>query len=283
MRLSSVVITTSDLSEEITFAVQDQDPNYRYLIRGMVGIDAEDIVPKFYGNGAVTGKKFFEFTMKPRNIVMRVSLNPVFRINEDVSEIRDAVARLISSNRTGELTLQFKDGASIVSAIKGKVIKFEVAHFTRTPELQITIKCDDPMFRSILPIDIPPAELPSANPVKLTDEPSTAPHGLSFKVVFTATTSTFVIQDDPTTPDWKFEVTPATSFLSGDELHFSSEYGAKRVFWDKASGTDIELMDKVTPDSVWPQIFPGLNELYFMQIANFDWLELKYYSTHWGL
>lgn len=283
MRLSSVVLSTSDMSEEITFAVQEQDPRYRYLIRAMVGIDAEDLIPKFYGFGTVSGKKHYEFTMKPRDIVMRVSLNPVFFINEDVSEIRDAIYRLVSANRTGELTLQFKDGSSIVSSIKGKITKIEAAYFTKTPELQVTINCYDPMFRSIQPIDIPPAELPSTNPVKLTDGPATAPHGFSFKVEFTAITTTFVIQDHLTTPDWKFQVTPASSFAVGDELYISSEYGNKRVFWDKVSGTDIELMDKVTSDSVWPQIFPGLNTLYFMQIANFDWLEMKYYSAYWGL
>lgn len=283
MRLSSVVLSTSDLSEEITFAVQEQEPNYRYLVRAMVGIDAEDIIPKFYGFGAVTGKKMYEFTMKPRDIVMRVSLKPVFRVNEGVSEIRDVIYRLISANRFGELTIQFKDGSSIVSAINGSIVKMEVPYFTKTPELQLTIKCNDPMFRSIQPIDIPPAELSSTNPIKLTDQPSTAPHGFTFKVKFTATTPTFVIQDDLTTPDWKFEVTPATSFLINDELHFSSEYGNKRVFWNKAIGTDIELMDKVTSESVWPQIWPGLTELYFMQIANFDWLELKHYSAYWGI
>lgn len=283
MRLSTVVLSTSDLSEEVTFALNEQDSNYRYMIKGLVGIDAEDIIPKFYGFGNVSGKKMYEFTMKPRDIVARVSLNPRFGINEDVSEIRDALYRLISANRFGELTIQFNSGSSIVSTIKGLVTKFEVAHFTKTPEAQMTIHCNDPMFRSIVPIDIPPAELPSTNPVLLTDQPSTAPHGFNFKVKFTAVTSTFAIQDDPTTPDWKFEVTPATSFQIDDELHFSSEYGAKRVFWNKTVGVDVELMDKVLPDSVWPQIFPGLNTFYFPQIANFDWLEVKHYSAYWGI
>ena len=283
MRLSSVVLSTSDLTEEITFGVQEHEQNCRYLIRAIVGIDAEELIPKFYGFGAVTGKKMYEFTMKPRDIVARVSLNPDFSINEDVTEIRDVIYRLVSANRFGDLVIQFKSGPSIVSAIKGHITKFEVPYFTKTPELQITIHCNDPMFRSIVPIDIPPADLPTTNPVKLTDAPSTAPHGFSLKVEFTAITPSFIIQDDPTTPDWLFQVVPATSFQVGDTLYISSEYGDKRVFWDKAVGTDIELMDKVTSESVWPQIFPGLNTFYFPQIANFDWLEIKYYSAYWGI
>lgn len=283
MRLSVVALSTSDTAEEILFSVQEHDPRYRYLVRGMVGIDAEEIIPKFYGVGTVTKKKFYEYTMKPRDVVMRVSLNPLFSINESVSEIRDAVYRLISADRSGEVTLQFRDGASIVFAIKGKITKMEVAHFTKSPELQITVNCIDPIFRSVVPTEIPVEELPTANPVLATDDLSTAPHGLNFKVKFTASTSTFIIQDDPSTPDWKFEVTANTPFAINDELYFSSDFGNKRVFWNKISGTDVELMDKVISGSIWPQIFPGLNTLYFMQIANFDWLEFNYYSAYWGV
>lgn len=283
MRLSSIALSTSDDAEEVTFSVLKQEPNYRYLVRAMVGIDAEQIVPKFYRFGLVSGKKYYEYTMRPRDIVMRVSLNPIFSINEDVSEIRDAIYRLISANRSGELTLKFKDAGVIVSVIKGNVTKMEVPYFTRTPELQITINCPDYMFRSPAPYALDLDELPSANPVRVLDEKSTAPHGLNFKVKFTAVTSSFVIQDDPSDPDWQFEVIPPTSFQIDDELWFSSEFGAKSVFWNKDSGTDIELMDKISSGSVWPEVFPGVNTLYFMQIANFDWLELNHKFAYWGL
>lgn len=283
MRLTSISISTSFTSEEVTFSLEEFGDNSRYLVRGIVGIDADEIVPKYYGVGAVSSRKFYEYTMPSREIVIRTVLNPIFHVSEGVSEIRDRIYRLISSDRSGQLDLYFRSGSAIVCHIKGMVTKMEVAHFSRTPELQITVKCEDPMFRSVAPVDIPQAELPTSNPISLTDDLGNAPHGFSFKVRFTASTSTFVIQDHATTPDWQWEVTPATAFATDDELHFSSEYGAKRVFWNKDVGTDIELLDKVESGSVWPQIFPGENVLYFMQIANFDWLELNFYAAYWGL
>lgn len=282
MRLSSVILSTSDMDEDVTFAVQEQNPDFRYLIRAMVGVDAENVVPKFIGFGLVSGKKFYEYTMpEAREIVMRVALNPIFKINEDVSELRDRIYRLISCARDCELDLKFKDGSAIVCVIKGMVTKVEPAYFTKSPELQITFKCNDSIFRS--PVPFVEDDLSDTNPVVTTDESSTAPHGLSFKVKFTAVTSTFVVQDHLTTPDWKFQVTPATSFQINDELHFSSEFKVKRVFWNKVSGTDIELMDKVVSGSIWPMIFHGQNTLYFPQIANFDWLEFNYYAAYWGI
>lgn len=280
MRLSSVVLATSSMAENVILAVQEQEPNNRYLIRAMVGIDGEDIVPKFIGFGLVTGKKFYEYTMKPRDIVMRIALNPVFAVNEDITELRDRIYKIISADRTGELDLQFKDGSAIVCAIKGSITKLEVPYFTKTPELQLTIRCNDAIFRSVAPSH---EDIPTESPVIIDDDLSSAPHGLSFKVKFTAVTTTFVVQDHATTPDWKFQVTPPTSFQINDELWFSSEYGMKQVFWNKSVGTDIELMDKVISGSIWPIVFPGITELHFPQIDNIDFLEMKYYAAYWGI
>jgi hypothetical protein len=124
--------------------------------------------------------------------------------------------------------------------------------------------------------------MPSDNPVKITDSSSTAPHGLELKVKFTASTPTFAIQDNPTDPDWKFEITLANPFAINNELYISSEFGKKRTYIT-ISGNDFDIMNYVLLDSIWPQIFPGLNTLYFPQIANFDWLEFKYRSAYWGV
>lgn len=283
MKLTSVDISTSDMDAQISFSVEDSLPDARYRVRTIVGIDADEIIPKFYGRGLVTGKKFYDFVMNPRDVVLRASLHPKYSSNEDVKEIRDAIYRLISANRSGELTLIFKSGATIVAKISGSITKMEVAHFSRTPELQITVTCEDPIFRTFNPSVADNEELTAANPIYVTDDISTKPHGFEFRVKFTATTSTFVVQDDPSDPDWIFEVTPSTSFQVDDELYISSEYGARRVFWDKDVGTDVELMDKVQLGSIWPMIFPGRNTFYFMQIANFDWVDFRFYPEFWGI
>lgn len=283
MKLTTVAFSTSDMAEQVIFGVQDLDPDTRYRVRTIAGIDAEEVIPKFIGRGLVSGKRFYDFTMKPRDIVFRVSLNPKYAVNEDVEEIRNAIYRLISANMSGELLILFKSDPMVLYCLRGLITKMEVAHFSRTPELQITIHCEDPIFKSSNPMVATPEELTATNPIEVTDDLSTAPHGFNFRVEFTAVTSTFIIQDDPTDPDWTFEVTPATSFQIGDELYISSEYGAKRVFWDKSAGTDVELMDKVVIGSLWPKIFPGLNTLYFMQIANFDWIDFRFHAHYWGI
>jgi hypothetical protein len=252
------------------------------MVRQIVGIDAEELIPKFYGTGAVSGARYYEHIMKPREVVMRVALNPHYHINESVSDIRDELYRLISANRTGVLQLQFKSGSAYVAVINGFITKFEVGYFNQLPELQLTVTCPDPMFRSMHSIDYKIADLPSASPVTLADNSSTAPHGFSFRLKFTTNTAFFIISDHATTPDWSFGIVPSGGFLIDDELQFSSEYGRKQLYLFRDPDT-IHLMDKVAAGSVWPLIFPGKNVLYFSPLGNTDWLELKYLSAYWGI
>ena len=71
-------------------------------------------------------------------------------------------------------------------------------------------------------------------------------------------------------------------FAVDDELHFSSEFRNKLVYLHNLSSPK-HIMDKVVPDSVWPIIFPGANELHFSNSDKFEWLELNYYSAYWGV
>ena len=118
-------------------------------------MDAEEIVPRFYGFGLTTTSplntkpRFYDFGMKPRNVVIRVVLNPRYKLDETYADIRDELYRNISSNRTGLIVLHFYYGATTVARLTGFITKFEVSHFTQLPEAQITIRCDDPMFRAI--------------------------------------------------------------------------------------------------------------------------------------
>lgn len=282
MRLTSVVLHSDYDSEDVEFSLRENDVKNRYIVRSMVGIDADELVPKFNGVGIETGSKFYETVMKPRNIVMRVALNPFYHINENASDLRDELYRIISSNRSGQLQAQFKSGAATVCGITGMITKFEVGHFTRLPEVQITLNCPDPMFRSLNPVDFDIADLPTANPLIISDISSTAPHGFSFKVELTAPFASFKIQNHPTTPDWEFEIEPLGGFVSGDELHFSSEFGQKTIYHQKTVGSG-PIMDKVTPNSIWPFIFPGHNRFHFSAMNVMDWLELSYHSSYWGL
>lgn len=281
MRITHISLHTANSLEAVEFSVREAAAGNKYFVRNIVGLDAEELVPKFYSFGNVSGEAYYDHVMKPRDIVMRIAINPTYRINETVEELRDELYRLVSSRRAASVELQFRRAGTVVRSITGLITKFEVGYFNRLPELQITFHCADPTFRSLTPIQYDVDDIEGTVPVVLTDNESTAPHGMSFSVAFTATTTQFTIQDKLTNPDWFFTIIPSASFVATNVLHFSSEFGKKRIFLDAT--VDLHLMDKIVAGSVWPTIYPGRNEMYFIQQANFDWLSMEYYSAYWGL
>ena len=282
MRVTSVDMYSSASEEAITFSLQNSEPNAQYQARTILGLDAIDIVPKFYGWSLSGANKYYDFTLKPREIVMRIILSPRFKLDESYSDIRDSLYRVISANRTGLVTLHFKSGGTLVSQILGSVVKFEATHFTNLPEVQLTIRCNDPMFKAINPVIFEPEDLDTTNPILVPDSLSTAPHGFTFQATFHATAASFTIQDAASNPEWKFKVIPDGGFLSGDVLYFSSEHSNKHIYYVRGA-TTVQLADKIESGSIWPLLFPGHNEFHFVNLASFNWNSVEYYASYWGV
>ena len=281
MRVTGISLLSNE-AEAIRFDLRATTDSTPYLIRNIVGLDADEIIPRFYGFSKDGTKRFYDFKLRQRDIVMRIVVNPRYNLGENNAEVRDQLYKIISGTRTGKLELQFHSGASTVAQISGHMIKFEVAYFSKEPELQLTIRCNDPMFRGINPVYLEAADIPTTNPIVIGDSISTAPHGFSFQVTMTGTQADFVIQDTETDPEWDFKITPVTSFLAGDTIHFSSEFTNRYLYMIRSSVT-THLMDRVDPASVWPVIFPGFNEFHFADIASFDWDFITFDTAFWGV
>jgi hypothetical protein len=283
MRVTSVTINSND--EEAMRLDLHHSPTAKsqYIIKAMTGLDADELIPRFYGfSKDAAKKKFYEVKLKPRLLVMRIVMNPRYKIGETNSDIRDSVYKLISPNRSGELEILFHGGATTQAKLLGRLIKMEVPHFSNVPELQITIECKDPMFRGINQTALTAADLPTGTSVKIADGSSTAPHGFGMAVVIGATISSFTIADKNPDPEWEFKITPATSFLSGDVLYISTEFNNRYVYMDRSS-VITHLLDRIDPTSAWPLIFPGQNEFYFADAANFTWAGVLFNAAYWGV
>ena len=281
MRITDIELYSNNV-EAVNFKLRDLDPTDQYIIRNMTGLDAEELIPKFYGAGLQTRAKFYEFLMKPRDIVMKIALNPRFKLDESYSDIRDDLYRTISSSRVGSIALRFNASGTTVARTSGFITKFETTHFDQVPEVQITVRCDDPMLRSINSVIYDLADLNTINPVIIADDLSTAPHGFMFIVTFKAASPTLTIQDVNTSPDWKFVIYPNGGFLTGDVLYFSSDIANKYLYMVR-SGVTTYLMDKIEPNSIWPILFPGANSFWIPEIATFNWTKVEFYAAYWGV
>lgn len=286
MRLTGVSLYSNDV--QITeFSFDDHSQRHPYTAKAIIGLDADEIIPKYYGRGSATKTRFFMPAVNNREIVIRIGLNPRLSVWQTYSGLRDDLYRAIASSRDGQVELQFQSGGSVISSIKGFVTKFEAPLFTNSPESQLTIMCDSGVFKSIVPVVVKPASMGTTT-LLLSDDESTAPHGLTFEVQFLSNTPYFAIQDTSPIPDWKFKVIPGTiggltNFQTGDRLFFTNESNQKSIFMLRGA-TQYYLADKVELGSIWPVLFPGMNEFTIDDsTGSFQWNALSYYTTYWGV
>jgi hypothetical protein len=275
MRVSSIDLYSND-QQVVQFDVNGPDVRNPYILKGITGLDAESIVPRFYSQGAETGNNFYDMALEPREIGMKIGINPNYNLGHEPSDLRGDLYRAIASSRKGTMQLRFNDGPACVGAIEGFVTNFTGPLNNKEVEVTINLRCDDPIFKSLYLASTIVTDLDETNPL-LIDPISTSPHGFKFKLTFSGSVNPFTIQDPD--DDWFFTVNYA--FLSGDELYFSSESGDKYLYRVRSAVT-LQLMDLIEPGSVWPIIFPGEN-LFEIVGTSFVWNEVYWYDTHWGV
>lgn len=283
MRVSAIELVANNV-EVMSLGLRQPSSMDRYLAKAVIGLDADEIISKFYSFGQVDGKRFYDYTLGPREIVMRVVMNPNYILSERPSDLRDDLYRTIASSRVGSVKLILKSGATSVAEIEGQITKFEVPHFSKVPELQLTMKCEDPIFRAItdLELDHDSIGLGATEPYEITDAVSTAPHGAYMEIVLQTAQSTFTLQDEDTNPNWKFELAPQGGFFAGDILRISSEVGNRYVTVERAAVV-THLANALVVGSVWPVIFPGINTFYSNYSGNVHWNLVSFRPAYWGV
>jgi hypothetical protein len=282
MKVTNIDVIPANSSYSINLSFRDPISQNVYVAKGILGLDADEITPKYYASGLL-GDRLYDLSLKNREIVLQISLNPNFEDERTYAKLRDDIYKIVASSRTGTLQLRFKDGLNVVAAISGFVTKVESPAFTKTPEVHVTIRCDkDPWLRAVDYVNVNLEELNPASTV-VTDDMSTAPHGFSFGVVFMDTAAALTIKES-VFPTWFFEVfltgSSLVEFVAGDKVYFSSEFNNKYLYLERDSEI-FHLVDKLMPNPVWPILFPGDNTLICPQPVN--WEYIRYYPTYWGV
>lgn len=278
MKLTSIELHPENSSDRAIFSFRDPTAKNPYNIKGATGLDADEIVPRYYGFLAGGSKRFYNLTLQKREVVFKVGLNPNFSEFKTYSDLRSDLYKMVASSRTGKIQIQFKNDTDIVAEVSGFISKFESPLFEKAQEIQITIQCDEPLLKS--PNLVVVESLPSTRAL-IEDSKSTAPHGFGSKVTITAPLADLSISD-PDDPTWAFTIYPAGGFLSGDILYFNSDPTEKSVFIDR-SGTIIQLGDVLLMGSMWPIIFPGNNSFSFTHPESVVWNSVGYLPTYWGV
>jgi hypothetical protein len=280
MKVTSVELRPDNTSLiPAVFSYKDLNHRNPYNVKAILGLDPGDIINEtFLG---LNNSQLNDLSLLKREIVIVVELNPFFADGEDFSDLRDALYRMIWTTRSGLVHLDFKNGSNVVALTSGLVIHVESAQFSKTPAVQITIKCDEPMLRGPDDINVPLDDFDHSR-ITVYDPLSTAPHGFNFMVTFTEAASRFkmgVVGEELR----DFVVTPIGGFLNGDVLICSTDFNKRALTVTRGSVT-THLMDAVSSEAVWPILFPGRINIFELEHPEkFTWNLFSHIPAFWGV
>ncbi len=105
MRLTSVNIYAPNSNNVINLSFRNPMSQNPYIAKSIVGLDADEITPNFYGISDLSNKKYYNLSLKKRDVVIQIGLNPNFSLGKSYSDLRDDLYKLISSARTGSYSV----------------------------------------------------------------------------------------------------------------------------------------------------------------------------------
>jgi hypothetical protein len=257
-------------------------PNHRnsFVLKAVDGLDADQIIPKFYGQGLESGANFTQLNLEPREVVMRIGLRPQWRKGETPESLRAILQRAIASNRKGTVQLRIYNDEVVAGVLEGFITKFNAPVSAKDSDVYMTVKCELPLIRSMDVTSLIVAEVDLGDTVIVNDPVSTAPHGMYMKYTFTGGASSFVMTEPGGSPDWSFEINYA--FLAGDELYISSDENNKYLYRVRAAVT-LHLADVLALGSNWPLLFPQENQFVVEDDTVLTLDEWYWYEYHWGV
>lgn len=276
MKVTSVEIHPSGSTEIVILSFRDPRRLNPFNVKNIVGLDADEIVPRFYGvSGA---NKYYSLSIEKREPVFEIELNPSFD-GQSYSDLRDQLYRAIASSRSGIVDIQFKNGTEVIAVLSGFVSKLENDLFNKNQNVKLTISTIEPVLKAPVRTSVDILTLDAAS-AHILDSKSTMPHGFIFELGFLGAQASLAIT--PPDDSWAFTITPVGGFLLGDILHFSSELNNKYLRVRRA-GVDIHLADVIGSNPIWPIMFPGDNVFEFSNPTNLVWEAAAFYPTYWGV
>jgi len=239
-----------------------------YLIKNSVGLGPTEITAVVVGFDS-NGVPIKDAEIQDREIVLRIGLTSSRGLS--VSYLRDELYKFQSK----AVVVSFMDESITIAQTKGFIRNFETLHFSKEPEVQLTIECEDGYLYGPEAIDIPvDGFLNSEHPI-INYTPGTAPTGFEMTFLIGTEFSDFTISNHAKA--WHSgsgevsNVFTITYEFQEDDMFVLSTRPEDRRATLKRGETYYDLAGFVNSGAVWPKLYPGVN--------TFDWTFSEFQAT----
>lgn len=272
-------VTTAPLP--VTSGTPSTDPLQIRNIDGLEPVKADVNTSRY---GSVDGEFYISSSVGKRNIVITIGLNPNWA--DQTYEALRKILYLYFMPKT-QVTLKFTSTHMPPVQISGYVESCEPSIFSKDPEMQVSIICNQPYFEAIS------ASALSGTTTALTDNtttdvdyPGDIPVGFIMDISADSGGTTFTnseVRIINTTPTLQFYAVVAT-VDSTKFLRVSTVQGDKYVKqYPLPSGTPTNILGKATPGNIWWPLQKGINKIKVQVATPGQSWSIHYFARYGGL
>lgn len=249
-------------------------PSNTYILKAIDGLGPPDV-------SVLIGTPLGEMGIyqgrqpQPRQLVIRVGLNPNYSVGESASSMRSTLYGLLTPGASDAVTVKLMNGPNVSAITVGYVSKIEVVPFSKDPEVQITIDCVQPYLTAEAPVVTVPATQSSF----AVENVGSVTVGLYLEVIFNATSGSWSLFTEALNagPRMRFDYI----FLAGDKLMINTQPGQRSIKLLRGAVT-TNLIYALSSTSVWTLLHPGINTMWSAPV-NYDWGQILYTPLYWGI
>lgn len=241
-------------------------PSDTYLLKAADGLGPPEATVSVT-KGLYQGRQ-----LPDRQIVLRVGLNPSYKLNQRVGDLRNTLYGLLTPEDGDAVPIELYDRDTMIARATGYVSKIEIVPFSQTPEVQIVLDCDSPYL-------LHPTEIifnSEGSSGRLTvPNPGNAPTGFSVEVLFTDPYNIWSITRK------QQRMTFSMDFQAGDVLRIDTRAGQRSLTRLRGTTSSVAL-HALSVNSTWLMLRGGNNVLSGTS-SSFMWGEVVYTPRYWGV
>ena len=257
--------------------LQLDDISNGFVIKDILGLDpvrATIVSSEFAG---LDGVQFQSSRRGQRNIIFKIGLEPIY----GVSTVRSLRHILYGYFMTKAIVyMRFFDSEGPTVDIQGKVEDAPAPLFTKTPQMSVSILCEDPDFLELDPI-VESGSTVSSTTEFTIDYDGTVSTGFKFDLNLNRSLTEFTIYHTP--PDGiQRQFNFAGALLNGDILTVSSVTGNKYIDLNRG-GTVTSVVYGMPASSSWLEMEHGTNHFRVYAVGAAIPFTITYTNRHGGL
>ncbi len=246
-------------------------PSDPYILKGADGL-GPPVVDVSIATSTVQGGTYQGRRPQNREIVLRVGLNPNYKLGQTAAGLRDTLYGMLTPAAADALPVKLMKDDIVVAETTGYVSNIVIVPFSKEPEVQITIPCIEPYFSSPNLVTL----VPTSKTGFVIPNNGTAPTGFEMEITFLPSGINWTLNglgSEKMTFDYIFQ--------NGDKLKFNTNPG-QRFIQVTRNNVPINIIHTLTPDSVWLMLRGGNNAFTIFNPV-FNWGFVSYKPKYWGL